>query len=89
MQEKTCFPAAALDSVHLLIITIPLKAGTPSLALGNSVHSLSYCLWLGAFKAVFLAEYFINNVKELGAGPALLWFGSVSITLLFEHNAAR
>lgn len=46
-------------------------------------------LWLGAFKVVFPAEYLFNNVKQLGAGPARLWFGSVSITSLCEHKAAQ
>lgn len=38
-------------------------------------------LWLGAFKVVFPAENLFNNVKQLGAGPARLWFGSVNTKL--------
>ena len=57
-----------LTLITLLIIIISIKAGAPKLSTWqNIVHSLSYWVPLGAFKAIFLADCLIKNLKPSGA----------------------
>lgn len=79
--QKNCFQVAALTLISLLIIIIFIKAGAQKLSTWQHiVNGLSYCTWLGAFKVIFLAEYLINNLKQLGANSTLMEFCCISTT---------
>lgn len=79
LQEKL-FSSSTFDSNQFANYIIFIKAGAQKLSTWQHiVNGLSYYMYLGAFKVVFLAEYLINNLEQLGASSTLMQFCSVSI----------